>query len=42
MKEAEKILKYKEDTIETQWMCSIKTNTISAITGPAGTILRLI
>jgi len=38
MKESEKILKYKEVTIQTQCMWSIKTKVMSAIIGRAGTI----
>jgi len=38
MKEAEKILKYKEVTIETQCMWSIKPKVMSVITGAVGTI----
>jgi hypothetical protein len=37
-KEAEKILKYKELTIEIQRMCNIETKVIPAITVATGTI----
>jgi len=38
MKEAEKILKYKDVTTATQCLWSVKTNVISVIIGAAGTI----
>jgi hypothetical protein len=37
-KEAEKILKYKDLTIEIQRMWNVKTNIISVIIGATGTI----
>jgi hypothetical protein len=39
-KEAEKILKYKELTIEIQCMWNVKTRVISVIIGAAGTIKK--
>jgi hypothetical protein len=38
MKEAEKILKYKDVTTATQCLWSVKSNVISVIIGAAGTI----
>jgi hypothetical protein len=38
MKESDKILKYKEVTMETQCMWSIKTKVMSVIIGAAGTV----
>jgi hypothetical protein len=40
-KEAEKILKYKDVTIEIQRMWNVKTNVIPVIIGETGTISRL-
>jgi hypothetical protein len=40
-KEAEKILKYEDLTIEIQRMCNVKTKVIPAIIGAAGTISKL-
>jgi len=37
-KEAEKILKYKDVTVATHCLWSVKTNTISVTIGAAGTI----
>jgi hypothetical protein len=39
--EAEKILKYKDLTIETQRMWNVKTKAIPIIIGATGTILKL-
>jgi hypothetical protein len=39
-KEAEKILKYKDLTIEIRRMCNIETKVIPAITVTTGTILK--
>jgi len=39
-KEAEKILKYKDLTIETQRMWNVKTKVIPVITGATGTISK--
>jgi hypothetical protein len=39
-KEAEKILKYKDLTIETQRMWNVKTNVIPIIIGKTGTISK--
>jgi hypothetical protein len=39
-KEAEKILKYKDLTIETQRMWNVKTKAISVIIGATGTISK--
>jgi hypothetical protein len=39
-KEAEKILKYKDLTIEIQRMWNVKTSVIPAIIGPTGTISK--
>jgi hypothetical protein len=39
-KEAEKILKYKDVTIEIQRMWSIKTGVIPVITGATGTVSK--
>jgi hypothetical protein len=40
-KEAEKILQYKDVTIEIQCMCNVKTKVIPVIIGAAGTISKL-
>jgi RNase P/RNase MRP subunit POP5 len=39
-KEAEKILKYKDLTIEIQVMCNVKTRVIPVIIGVTGTISK--
>jgi hypothetical protein len=39
-KEAEKILKYKDLTIEKQWMWNVKTRVIPVIIGATGTISK--
>jgi hypothetical protein len=39
-KEAEKILKYKDLTIEIQCMWNVKTNVIPLITGATGTVSK--
>jgi len=39
-KEAEKVLKYKDLTIEIQRMCKVKTRVIPVITGATGTISK--
>jgi hypothetical protein len=39
-KEAEKILKYKDLTIEIQRMCNVKTNVTPVIIGATGTISK--
>jgi hypothetical protein len=39
-KEAEKILKYKDLTVEIQRMWNVKTNVIAVIIGPTGTISK--
>jgi hypothetical protein len=39
-KEAKKILKYKDLTIETQRKCDVKTKVIPVITGATGTISK--
>jgi hypothetical protein len=39
-KEAEKILKYEDLTIEMQPMCNVKTNVIPVIIGATGTISK--
>jgi len=39
-KEAEKILKYKDFTIEIHCMCNVKTRVIPVITGATGTIFK--
>ena len=41
-KEAERILKYKDLTIEIQCMCNVKTTAIPVITGATGTISKSI
>ena len=40
-KEAEKIVKYKDLTIEIQRMCNVKTKVIPVIIGATGTISKL-
>jgi hypothetical protein len=39
-KEDEKILKYKDLTVEIQRMCNVKTNVIPVIIGATGTISK--